>query len=139
MNKTSTATVIYYLNRYIIIFMALVDAVGLADTAYTWSCENIELLYATLEIIWYGVWAAFSCLRVYAISGRDWRLAACALAFGLVPCGTNLVCDASSCAEQLTNEGSQFVTTQTEYSVSLTSFTGVCNTLVNLSTATSDK
>lgn len=28
MNKTSTATVIYYLNRYIIIFMALVDAVG---------------------------------------------------------------------------------------------------------------
>lgn len=31
------------------------------------------------------------------------------------------------------------MTTQTDYSVSLISFTGVCNTLVNLSTATSDK
>ncbi|KAL1937306.1 hypothetical protein VTO73DRAFT_13870 [Trametes versicolor] len=44
----------------------------------------IRLLYV-LEILQYVIWAAFSCLRVYALQSGRWKLAALVLMLSLVP------------------------------------------------------
>lgn len=42
------------------------------------------------DLSWFHV-PAFSALRVFAISGRDWRMSGFVFALSLVPVGTNLV------------------------------------------------
>lgn len=72
------------------------------------SYTHLILFWGSLNMIWQGIWAgkrllsssrqcssastpAFSALRVYAVSDRNYLLALLALLLGLVPVGTNAV------------------------------------------------
>ncbi|KZT03085.1 uncharacterized protein LAESUDRAFT_751848 [Laetiporus sulphureus 93-53] len=106
-SRSSSASIIFYLNRYLILALSLIDLVGFFPLN-------------SPAIMWYAVWAAFSCLRVFAISGRDWRTAVFTLIFGLVPCVTTM-----------------YGMIRTSYYVSFPD--GVCIAQMAFSTATADK
>ncbi|CCL98376.1 uncharacterized protein FIBRA_00371 [Fibroporia radiculosa] len=101
-SKLSSATIIFYLNRYLILAIALVDLIGF----YPYNNVVVKVLLPALvpkQMLIYSFTTAarslniyipflksfaFSAVRVFAISGRSWPLALLALAPGLVPCGT---------------------------------------------------
>ncbi|KAI0951519.1 hypothetical protein AcW1_008546 [Taiwanofungus camphoratus] len=78
--KRTGATIIFILNRWLTIGMA----VAMILLIFDWR-TNTELLFV--------VWAGFSALRIYAIGGKDWKLALVAFALALAPVCTNLVSD----------------------------------------------
>ncbi|KAH9911375.1 uncharacterized protein B0H18DRAFT_1063037 [Fomitopsis serialis] len=55
------------------------------------SCKTVNLLLPSFQLLLSMIWAAFSALRVFAVSGRNWRLASFVFALSMVPVGTNLV------------------------------------------------
>ncbi|KAI0926343.1 hypothetical protein AcV5_008833 [Taiwanofungus camphoratus] len=69
--KRTGATIIFILNR----------------------CEATSLLLPVFQELLFVVWAGFSALRIYAIGGKDWKLALVAFALALAPVCTNLVSD----------------------------------------------
>ncbi|OSD03799.1 hypothetical protein PYCCODRAFT_1434197 [Trametes coccinea BRFM310] len=84
----SGASVLYLLNRYLLLLDYLWDLVGLATlsdevcSAYIWITTILQ--YSALVIP-----AVFSCLRVYALTGRNKWLSGCTLVLGLMPFFTN--------------------------------------------------
>ncbi|KAH9925482.1 uncharacterized protein B0H18DRAFT_1008659 [Fomitopsis serialis] len=57
------------------------------------SCKTVNLLLPSFQLLLSMIWAAFSALRVFAVSGRNWRLASFVFALSMVPVGTNLASD----------------------------------------------
>ncbi|OBZ75394.1 hypothetical protein A0H81_04370 [Grifola frondosa] len=96
--KTTGATILFMLNRYIIILafiVAVVETVRLTDKSgllkfFLQSCHDIFWFVQVFDLLPYIVWAAFSSLRAYALSDYNRPLAATILVFGLAPVGVNL-------------------------------------------------
>ncbi|OBZ73161.1 hypothetical protein A0H81_07306 [Grifola frondosa] len=54
------------------------------------SCSVLIWIYRISNILPYCVWAVFSSLRAFAISGRNWQLASSVLLLLFVPIGVNI-------------------------------------------------
>ncbi|RPD53982.1 hypothetical protein L227DRAFT_580888 [Lentinus tigrinus ALCF2SS1-6] len=89
-DKISIAQVLFLMNRYVpIVYIAASFAGGTAtDDA---SCNASVLASIALVELQYVPWALFSSLRVYAICGRRWYLAAPVLLFAGFPIVLNLL------------------------------------------------
>ncbi|EED84214.1 predicted protein [Postia placenta Mad-698-R] len=91
--KLTSATMIFFMNRYTTLawgisgILLLFNSIKQSGSNYT----HLILFWGSLNMIWQGIWAAFSALRVYAVSDRNYLLALLALLLGLVPVGTNAV------------------------------------------------
>ncbi|KAH9850484.1 hypothetical protein C2E23DRAFT_887375 [Lenzites betulinus] len=85
--KITGASIIFFLNRYIMLFQ---NAITIASY-WPWSNPDVfayrDLI---LNVLPYLVWNAFSTLRVYALSGRDWRIAALVAFIMLSPFVSNV-------------------------------------------------
>ncbi|KAI0820865.1 hypothetical protein BC628DRAFT_1341323 [Trametes gibbosa] len=69
--KITGASIIFFLNRYLILFQ---NAITVASY-WPWSsngCHVMGWIDLVLNVLPYMVWDAFSTLRVYALTGRDW-------------------------------------------------------------------
>ncbi|EIW53133.1 uncharacterized protein TRAVEDRAFT_61247 [Trametes versicolor FP-101664 SS1] len=81
----SGPSALFFANRYLTLAVALYDApLWSYSTVYARCAAAIRLLYV-LEILQYVIWAAFSCLRVYALQSGRWKVAAFVLLLSLVP------------------------------------------------------
>ncbi|KAI0350707.1 hypothetical protein OH77DRAFT_1412511 [Trametes cingulata] len=80
----SAATVLFILNRYVILLLYLVDVVTLFPII-----PEVRRFITVLEVIPYIVWAAFSSLRAYALSSRTSSIGIVILLLSLVPAGVN--------------------------------------------------
>ncbi|EMD33510.1 hypothetical protein CERSUDRAFT_98613 [Gelatoporia subvermispora B] len=54
-------------------------------------CEVVEIFSSVFQLMYFVIWAAFSSLRVYAVTHRSWKPALLTLLLGLVPFATNIV------------------------------------------------
>ncbi|KAI0325604.1 hypothetical protein GY45DRAFT_1260579 [Cubamyces sp. BRFM 1775] len=70
--RATGANVLFFLNRYIMVFYIVVV---LASYPAVTDRVRLRWMAVILDIIPYFIWNAFSTMRVYAISGRDWRIA----------------------------------------------------------------
>ncbi|EMD39746.1 hypothetical protein CERSUDRAFT_92236 [Gelatoporia subvermispora B] len=78
--KLNSVTLLFHLNRWTTFIWAIMNATLVLPLA------NVTVLTILLFIFW----AAFSGVRVYAISGGIWWPSAIVCALSLVPAGTNL-------------------------------------------------
>ncbi|KAI0647124.1 hypothetical protein C8Q79DRAFT_1009264 [Trametes meyenii] len=108
--KYSWAKIIFLFNRYLSIasyFLSLGPLLPMSNllrhvhprycvvlgkiiTLLVCSCKVLNYSMETVTVLLYGVWAAFSGLRVYAISGRNWIITAIVTLLALVPVGSNI-------------------------------------------------
>ncbi|RPD57300.1 hypothetical protein L227DRAFT_655695 [Lentinus tigrinus ALCF2SS1-6] len=72
--KFTGASLLFFLNRYFPLVVNAVSFVGLAPLSDK-GCSTIVHASPFLDILQYIPWAAFSALRVFALSGRHWPLA----------------------------------------------------------------
>lgn len=84
-HKFSGATLVFLLNRYLVLSLgvAIVLQTGVWDTAL--SCEATIILYDIVSILLTVITAVFSALRAYAIGGLVLFPAAVTLFLGLLP------------------------------------------------------
>ncbi|KAH9888970.1 hypothetical protein C8Q73DRAFT_655086, partial [Cubamyces lactineus] len=88
--KFTGATVLFLLNRYIIILLYLVDIITLFPIISKVSaCPGTGRFITVLEVLPYIVWAAFSSLRAYALSSRNLPIGLLIFVLSLVPAGVN--------------------------------------------------
>ncbi|OSD03808.1 hypothetical protein PYCCODRAFT_201796 [Trametes coccinea BRFM310] len=66
------------------------ELVATYQSLFTNNAINIAITGATLELCAVAIPAVFSCLRVYALTGRNRWLSGCTLALGLIPMLTNM-------------------------------------------------
>ncbi|KAI0660005.1 hypothetical protein C8Q70DRAFT_913775, partial [Cubamyces menziesii] len=94
--KVTGASILFVLNRYIMImdnivtlasFPAMSNRVSLSHLA---KCYALAWIDVVLNLLPYFVWNAFSTMRVYAISGRDWRISALVCVLMLGPIISNI-------------------------------------------------
>ncbi|KAI0709318.1 hypothetical protein C8Q76DRAFT_799334 [Earliella scabrosa] len=106
-HKLSWARGIFFLNRYLglveyfVVLGPLLPVVNytrqvfqqyeplMTLTHVTFSCVLLTRLTQAVQIVLYAVWAAFSGVRVYAISGRNTSVTVLVLALAMVPVVTN--------------------------------------------------
>ncbi|KAH9846947.1 hypothetical protein C2E23DRAFT_890400 [Lenzites betulinus] len=62
-------------------------------------CFTTNILSMVVEELSYAIWLSFSVLRVYALSGRDWRAALSVTVPGLVVLGANIYLYAKTISE----------------------------------------
>lgn len=91
--RVTGANVLFALNRYVM----LVYCFLFLSPEY-WNCSGnktyqVEVAIFALQISLYAIWALFSALRVYAISGHHLPLAGATLILGLAPVVTNICFD----------------------------------------------
>ncbi|TFK79019.1 hypothetical protein K466DRAFT_506330, partial [Polyporus arcularius HHB13444] len=90
-DKFSVATILFLLNRYMpIVYIASSFAGGLVTSDAVSDASRIVSSIA-LDLLQYVPWTLFSTLRVYAICGRRWYLAAPILLFSGFPIILNLL------------------------------------------------
>ncbi|KAI0334549.1 hypothetical protein GY45DRAFT_1242288, partial [Cubamyces sp. BRFM 1775] len=88
--KFTGATVLFLLNRYIIILVYLVDVITLFPIISKVSaCPGTGRFITVLEVLPYIIWAAFSSLRAYALSSRNLPIGLLIFLLSLVPAGVN--------------------------------------------------
>ncbi|KAH9896100.1 hypothetical protein C8Q73DRAFT_789883 [Cubamyces lactineus] len=95
--KVTGASVLFVLNRYIMIMDNIITLASFPAMSNRNSHLNVPIrCYAlawidvVLNLLPYFVWNAFSTMRVYAISGRDWRIAALVCILMLGPIISNI-------------------------------------------------
>ncbi|KAI0325606.1 hypothetical protein GY45DRAFT_1260568 [Cubamyces sp. BRFM 1775] len=95
--RITGASVLFFLNRYIMIFdnvitlasyPARTDLVRLL--AILALCDILGWMDVVLNLLPYFIWNAFSTMRVYAISGRDWRIASVVCLLMIGPIASNV-------------------------------------------------
>ncbi|PCH44714.1 hypothetical protein WOLCODRAFT_26979 [Wolfiporia cocos MD-104 SS10] len=77
-------------NRYSILVYALFAILDVLPWNTIPSCVAYYVVSTLLGLISLVLWAVFSGIRVYAISGRRWNLVCLAVILGLVPVATNV-------------------------------------------------
>ncbi|KAL7280898.1 hypothetical protein ACG7TL_005842 [Trametes sanguinea] len=86
--KFTGATVLFLSNRYVIILLYLVDVITLFPIIPS-TCAGTGRFITVLEVLPYIIWAAFSSLRAYALSGRTLVIGLIVFLLSLVPAGVN--------------------------------------------------
>jgi len=101
--KPSASSVVYYvLLRYPVLLYVIIPWISSTNPGLTASvCTGLSITSDVMATTFIIMVAAFGALRIYAVSGRDWRFVLPALALGLVPAVTNLYDYAQSAYEEL--------------------------------------
>ncbi|PCH33319.1 hypothetical protein WOLCODRAFT_135054 [Wolfiporia cocos MD-104 SS10] len=81
---------LFLLNRYSILVYALLANMDVLPWNTIPSCVAYTVASILSELMTFVLWAVFSGIRVYAISGRRWYLVCLAVILGLVPVATNV-------------------------------------------------
>jgi len=89
-HKLTGPNAIFYVNRYALLLWAAVNIVSLFPWDTPSRCEAVLLLKFVAQVLLLSLWAVFSGLRVFAVSGRHWPLALLTVALGLVPVALNI-------------------------------------------------
>lgn len=89
-SQRSPAKYTFFYNRYCVLLWAFYVVISLLRSSQT-SCVAEFIVSSCFDISFFATWAVFSALRVWAISGRDWRPTSLTLALGLVPVATNML------------------------------------------------
>ncbi|RDX52294.1 hypothetical protein OH76DRAFT_1500807 [Lentinus brumalis] len=87
--KFTGATVIFLLNRYLILVSYLMDFA----TIWIEDDDSCSVVIRTKDVFYFGLyipWAAFSALRTYALTNRNWPLAVFVFLLSLVAYGTDM-------------------------------------------------
>ncbi|EMD39713.1 hypothetical protein CERSUDRAFT_81089 [Gelatoporia subvermispora B] len=88
--KFNSVTLLFHLNRWsIFLFSILNVAIDFQPLASIPSCRALNTLNDATEIMLYILWAAFSTIRIYAMSGGNWLLSLLVCTLSIVPAGTN--------------------------------------------------
>ncbi|OCH85336.1 hypothetical protein OBBRIDRAFT_740048, partial [Obba rivulosa] len=82
--KWSSVTLLFFLNRWFTFIWAMRNFLGVCNGFIYFNNIMIFLLYM--------IWAVFSGIRMYAISGRIWWLASAVSLLNLAPVVVNSVC-----------------------------------------------
>ncbi|KAI0807880.1 hypothetical protein C8Q74DRAFT_97946 [Fomes fomentarius] len=93
--RLTWARVMFFLNRCITLLQLLTSlgSAFLTPSNFVLSCIYLPRINQTCVIILYVVWAIFSGLRVYTITGRNKTITTLVLSVGLVPAVTSLTLD----------------------------------------------
>ncbi|KAH9837575.1 uncharacterized protein C8Q71DRAFT_906584 [Rhodofomes roseus] len=86
--KLTLSSAVYVLTRYPILLFVALDWVP-----FTYSeagCRGLMIVTAITNVVLVSMPGVFGALRVYAVSGRDWRPTLLTLALGLCPGATNV-------------------------------------------------
>ncbi|KAI8974520.1 hypothetical protein BD414DRAFT_424359, partial [Trametes punicea] len=92
MHKLSGATVLFLLNRYMIILLYAIDMITISPInpkVPLHRCPGTGRFITVLEILPYIIWAVFSSLRTYALSRRNIIIGVVVFVLSLVPAGVN--------------------------------------------------
>ncbi|OCH92797.1 hypothetical protein OBBRIDRAFT_886033 [Obba rivulosa] len=87
--KLTSVIMLFYLNRWSIFVWAVMQFAYLNNLATLPSCEGVDFFSDAVGILLYAIWAVFSGIRIYAISGGSWWLALVVFLLSLVAIGTN--------------------------------------------------
>ncbi|KAM5541386.1 hypothetical protein V8D89_004940 [Ganoderma adspersum] len=86
------AVVVYYLNKYILTFMYIAAVVGLAQpSASAELCARGSRIGFFVSLLPYPVSAAFSAMRMFALTGKNWTLTLIVLVLSVVPIPINMI------------------------------------------------
>ncbi|KAI0323971.1 hypothetical protein GY45DRAFT_1332051 [Cubamyces sp. BRFM 1775] len=90
--KVTGASVLFVVNRYIMIMDNIITLASFPamSNRVRFPCYALAWIDVVLNLLPYFVWNAFSTMRVYAISGRDWRIAALVCVLMLGPIISNI-------------------------------------------------
>ncbi|KAI0666894.1 hypothetical protein C8Q78DRAFT_983444 [Trametes maxima] len=93
--KFTGATALFLTNRYLPICIQILNLApshALMSDAVSgiFSCDAYTKALQAIQISQYLPWAAFSALRTFALSRRNWMIATVVLVLSLVPVGINL-------------------------------------------------
>ncbi|KAH9896095.1 hypothetical protein C8Q73DRAFT_745200 [Cubamyces lactineus] len=83
--RITAASVLYFLNRYIMILDNIVTLIS-----FPAMCSALAWIDVVLNLLPYFIWNVFSTMRVYAVSGRDWRIAVLVCVLMLGPIISNI-------------------------------------------------
>ncbi|KAF9817633.1 hypothetical protein IEO21_03289 [Rhodonia placenta] len=102
MTGSTPAKLVFLFNRYTALSYAFYEFVLSAQPSLSNSvCVGIVAMNCLYDELFFIIWAAFSALRVYAISGRALYLAALVFCLGMVPALTNItvqLCQNNECS-----------------------------------------
>ncbi|KAI0323966.1 hypothetical protein GY45DRAFT_1263739, partial [Cubamyces sp. BRFM 1775] len=90
--RITAASVLFFLNRYVMIadnIVTLISYPAMSDRVST-ECSALAWIDVVLNLLPYFIWNVFSTMRVYAISGRDWRIAVLVCILMLGPIVSNI-------------------------------------------------
>ncbi|OCH90808.1 hypothetical protein OBBRIDRAFT_825716 [Obba rivulosa] len=91
--KFTSVTGIFYLNKWISIAWAMMTIGSFWTPTFLRGCLAVYDLEDVIGLCLFIVWAVFSSVRVYAISGGTWWLAIIVFALSIVPFITNMYSD----------------------------------------------
>lgn len=80
----------FYLNRLTLLALGITGLLLVLPWKHKMSCNAAYGFYVSCQLCIIAITAAVSAFRTYLAGNRSWCLAGVALAFGLVPVGTNL-------------------------------------------------
>ncbi|OCH90590.1 hypothetical protein OBBRIDRAFT_696765, partial [Obba rivulosa] len=89
--KWSSVVLLYYLNRWTTFIWALEQVVFSFMSIDTLPVSRLDTI-ETITVLLFIIWAVFSGVRMYAVSGGSWWLASVVCLLNVVPIGTNAVC-----------------------------------------------
>ncbi|PCH42991.1 hypothetical protein WOLCODRAFT_102920, partial [Wolfiporia cocos MD-104 SS10] len=90
--RLSATSLLLFVNRYILLALGILYALEALGPLLPISlnCAALNITGATLELSLVAFGAAFSALRVFALTRRRWHITLVVLLTGLVPIGTNI-------------------------------------------------
>ncbi|KAI0644308.1 hypothetical protein C8Q79DRAFT_928077 [Trametes meyenii] len=88
--KFTGATVLFLTNRYLPIFIQILNLAPTHALMSDASCDGYTKALQAIQISQYLPWAAFSALRTFALSRRNWMIATVVFVLSLAPVGINL-------------------------------------------------
>ncbi|OCH87296.1 hypothetical protein OBBRIDRAFT_827808 [Obba rivulosa] len=108
--KWTSVTVLFYLNRWGIFVWALLQVVLMINktTSSSSSCMILGFFQVAIITLLDVTWAAFSAVRIYAISGGRWCLAALVISLNIVSIGMFLNLNVSQVSVSLDCTGTFF-------------------------------
>ncbi|OCH88960.1 hypothetical protein OBBRIDRAFT_779157, partial [Obba rivulosa] len=88
--KLDAVTLLFHLNRWIIFTWAVMNMLYVFLNFKTLqSCLGFVYSFYIVELVLIVLWAAFSAIRVFAISQGNWSFSLAVFLLGMVPFGTN--------------------------------------------------
>ncbi|EMD39646.1 hypothetical protein CERSUDRAFT_81028 [Gelatoporia subvermispora B] len=87
--KLNSVTLLFHLNRWTLFAWAISEALDFMSQNTIPRCVGFSMLDYILNILLFAIWALFSAVRTYAISGGSWWLSVLVLCLNLVPLVTS--------------------------------------------------